>query len=68
MTQEEALDYALEQSGAYDDLRMLMWFFILLIAFFIIRYFVNRAKAKAQVQKDILAELRKANTVNNSKT
>ena len=68
MTQEEALDYALEQSGAYDDLRMLMWFFVLLIAFFIIRYFVKRANRKTRLQEEILAELRKANTVNNSKS
>lgn len=65
---QEALDLAWQQSGGPEMVLTFKVIIFLIIAFFIIRYFVKRANRKTRLQEEILAELRKANTVNNSKT
>jgi hypothetical protein len=64
--EEQALEIAWQQSGAADFFLIVKWLIILTIAYFVVKYFVKRNRAKAQIQRDILAELKKANSVNNS--
>jgi hypothetical protein len=63
MTQQEAIDLAYETSGAQAEVNMFLFGLALLIAGFVINWLIQRNRAKAQIQRDILAELKKANSV-----
>jgi hypothetical protein len=68
MTEQEAIDLAYEQSGAAAGVNLFFIGLALLIAGFTINWLVQRSRAKAQVQRDILAELKKANAAQSTGT
>ena len=61
--EEQALEIAWQQSGGPLFVFIVKWLIILTIGYFVVMYFVKRNRAKAQIQRDILAELKKANSV-----
>lgn len=59
--EEQALEMMWQQSDGPLFVSIVKWIIILTITYFVVMHFVKRNRAKAQIQKDILAELKKAN-------